>query len=103
MFLFLLNMKNAVLLICLIGISISLKAQKYDYNWVMGAATIVDTFPLFEIISVIHNESGLEFDTIPMHGRYRLNSCSTTWSDAEGNLKYYSNGKAVYNTAGMIM
>ncbi|MCF8237731.1 MAG: T9SS type A sorting domain-containing protein [Saprospiraceae bacterium] len=96
-------MKKIVFLCGFIGFAISVHAQKYDHNWVMGAATIVDTFPLFEIISVIHAESGLDFDTIPMHGRYRLNTGSTTWSDAEGNLKYYSNGKAVFNTAGVIM
>lgn len=81
----------------------SLIAQKHDYNWVMGAATIVDTFPRFEIISMQFGQPDITFDTLPMHGRYRFNSCSGTYSDAEGVLRYYSNGKAIYDTTGHIM
>lgn len=80
-----------------------MSAQKHDKNWVMGAATIADTFKYFEIYKMIHYNESIEFDTIPMVGRYRLNSCSASYSDREGNLKYYSNGKAVYNVNGEIM
>ena len=99
-----LSMKKIVFLCGFIGFAISVHAQKHDHNWVMGATTITYPAPLFEVISVVFSEAGIEeIDTLPRVPKYRLNTGSTTWSDAEGKLKYYSNGKAVYNAAGMIM
>jgi hypothetical protein len=98
----LLNMRK-VLFVLFAMIPVWGIGQKYDRNWVMGAATIVDTFPRFEIFNMIHYEQEIYFDTIPMVGRYRLNAGSASYSDREGNLRYYSNGKAIYNVAGEVM
>lgn len=92
------------ILFLILGISINAGAQKHDKNWVMGAVTNTYPAPLFEMIIMTHNEDmNISFDTLPRVPKYRLNSCSASYSDAEGNLKYYSNGKAVYNIHGEIM
>ncbi|MCO6484851.1 MAG: hypothetical protein J5I41_03645 [Saprospiraceae bacterium] len=96
-------MRNTILFLIL-GITFNSEAQKHDKNWVMGAVTNTYPAPLFEMIVMTHNEDmNISFDTLPRVPKYRLNSCSASFSDGEGNLKYYSNGKAVYNIHGEIM
>jgi hypothetical protein len=88
----------------MILVVLSAQAQKHDRNWVMGAVTITYPAPLFEMVVMKHDETGvIGFDTIPRIPKYRLNAGSTSYSDQDGNLSYYSNGKAIYNIAGEVM
>ncbi|MBP6185260.1 MAG: T9SS type A sorting domain-containing protein [Saprospiraceae bacterium] len=95
-------MKYLILLFILIPTI--LFAQKYDKNWVMGAVTTTYPAPNYEMIVMQHQEDGSHsFDTIPRVPKYRLTDCSASYSDKEGILKYYSNGKAIYNINGEVM
>lgn len=81
-----------IYIIFLFFILTSLKAQKYDYNWVIG----------YDSIATAKGGTLLDFNFKPRKISY-LKKIANMWSavlsmsDANGNLMFYSNGCFLYN------
>lgn len=75
-------------------------AQKHDYNWVFGLYTYPDDRNF--------NGNLLNFseDTVSIEVYEKFNSLdhvTTTYSDSEGNLKFWSNGCDIFNNENEVM
>lgn len=93
-------MKIELILLLFCGISFSSAAQKHDYNWIFGYATypdepnangnIVDFSGDTVSISVFKKNIDMDF-------------YNATYSDSEGQLKFWSNGCELYGADNEIL
>src|SRR5579871_2929872 len=74
-----------------------LRAQKYDYRWIMGIGP-ASGFLNFDILF-----TPTSADTITTHRGMEMDRSQTTISDSAGNLLFCSNGAKVYDRRDSIM
>ena len=93
-------MKNKSLLLLILLWSISVYGQNHDYNWLFGSYTFPDEFN--------NNGNILNFDgdTVSLAIYEKNNDLglfSTTYSDASGKLRFWSNGCEIFDSNNDIM
>jgi hypothetical protein len=81
---------------------ISFAQPKHDYIWMFGDE---GTDTLHSGLSLINfNQSLIEIKKVPYTGlNTKIYVSNTTMSDADGNLAFYTNGCAIYNTEHQVM
>jgi len=81
---------------------ISLPAQKHDYNWIFGSFT----YPDGEFDNDTGNTLNFNGDSvyIELFEKYNeMRSTSTVYSDASGDLRFWSNGCEIFTAESQIM
>jgi hypothetical protein len=80
----------------------SLHAQKHDYNWIFGSYT----YPDGEYDNYTGNLLDFNRDTVylGLYEKYdEMRNYTVNYSDASGNLKFWSNGCEIFNSENAIM
>lgn len=91
----------------------SMYAQKHDYNWTLGfgfSDTIEDLYKGNRVFVMKFGEAQLKFDTV-FDSYYDItkqylnfaNGGSTSYSDINGELKYSTEGKRIYDASWNVM
>ncbi len=85
--------------ICFIA---DLRAQKHDYNWMMGYENGGTNFE-FGGMRLDFNFKPPKVISVNMGGGYTFTNASACCSDSTGSLLYYSNGMSIKNKINQIM
>jgi len=93
-------MKANILILFIIGASLSCIAQQHDYNWVFGIFTFPDE-P--NANGNILNFSGDTVNIEVYQKNINIDFYNGTYSNARGELKFWSNGCEFYNPDSEIL